>query len=114
MTDLREKQRKSMPKSMFAYVDANGEGHLPLNDESHVRNAMARFNQTAFPSVTAKERARRKVTAAARKDGIEVSRDDNVAKPSHSLRAVRTKQGMKGGRKVVKKKKTTRARRRAA
>jgi predicted RNA-binding protein (virulence factor B family) len=49
MTDLRSKQRKSMPKAVFAYVDKNGEGHLPLNDESHVRNAMARFNQTAFP-----------------------------------------------------------------
>ena len=110
MTDLREKQRKSMPKSVFAYVDKNGEGHLPLNDESHVRNAMARFNQTAFPSVTAKERARRKVSAAARKHGIEVSKDDNVAKPSHRLRAVRTKQGLKGGRKVVKKK-TSRAQR---
>jgi uncharacterized protein DUF6582 len=112
VTDLREKQRKSMPKAVFAYVDANGEGHLPLNDESHVRNAMARFNQTAFPSVTAKEHARRKINAAARKHGIEVSKDDNVAKPAHALRAVRTKQGMKGGRKVIKK--DTRARRRAA
>jgi hypothetical protein len=113
MTDLREKQRKSMPKSVFAYVDANGEGHLPLNDESHVRNAMARFNQTAFASKTAKEHARRKIRAAARKHGIELSKDDNIAKPSHGLRAVRTKQGLKGGRKVVKKK-VTRARRRAA
>ena len=115
MTDLREKQRKSMNKSVFAYVDSNGEGHLPLNDESHVRNAMARFNQTAFPSTTAKERARRKVVAAAKKHGIEVSRDDNVAKPSRSLRAVRTRRGMKGGRKTVRPKRaTTTAQRKAA
>ena len=82
MTDLREKQRKSMNKDVFAYVDTKGEGHLPLNDESHVRNAMARFNQTKFPSATAKEHARRKVVAAARKHGIEVSKGDKVAKPS--------------------------------
>ena len=115
MTDLREKQRKSMNKSVFAYVDSNGEGHLPLNDESHIRNAMARFNQTAFESPTAKQRAGRKIRAAARKHGIEVSSDDNVAKPSRSLRAVRTRRGMKGGRKVVRpKSETTTAQRKAA
>lgn len=115
MTDLREKQRKSMNKDVFAYVDKNGEGHLPLNDESHVRNAMARFNQTAFPSATAKERARRKVVAAAKKHGIEVSKEDNVSKPRRGLRAVRTKRGMKGGRKTVRpKRKTTTAQRTAA
>src|SRR5712692_324944 len=60
MTELKEKQRKSMPKKVFAYVDRDGEGHLPLNDESHIRNAMARWNQTTFPSPTAREAARRK------------------------------------------------------
>ncbi len=115
MPDLREKQRKAMNKDVFAYVDKNGEGHLPLNDESHVRNAMARFNQTAFPSVTAKESARRKVLAAARKHGIEISKDDNIAHPSRSLRAVSTRRGPKGGRKIVRpKRKTTTAQRRAA
>ena len=43
MADLRERQRKSMNKDVFAYVDDNGEGHLPLNDETHVRNAMDRL-----------------------------------------------------------------------
>lgn len=115
MTNLSERQRKSMNKGVFAYVDKNGEGHLPLNDESHVRNAMARFNQTAFPSTTAKESARRKVVAAAKKHGIEVSKDDNVAKPKRGLRAVRTKRGPKGGRKTVRpKRRTTTAQRTAA
>ena len=107
MPDLKEKQRKSMNKEVFAYVDTNGEGHLPLNDESHVRNAMARFNQTSFPSASAKEGARRKVMAAARKHGIEVSADDNISKPSSSLRAAHTKRGPRGGRKTVKRKRTT-------
>lgn len=82
MADLSEKQRKSMNKDVFAYVDDKGEGHLPLNDESHIRNAMARFDQTNFPSASAKEGARRKVVAAARKHGIEVDEKDDVATPA--------------------------------
>jgi len=81
MAELKEKQRKSMNKGVFAYVDARGEGHLPLNDETHVRNAMARWNQTRFSSPTAKEDARRKIVSAARRHGIEISKDDKVAKP---------------------------------
>lgn len=115
MPDLKEKQRKSMNKDVFAYVDENGEGHLPLNDESHVRNAMARFNQTSFPSASAKESARRKVRAAAKKHGIEISKDDNIAKPSSSLRAAHTTRGPRGGRKTVeRKRRTTTAQRTAA
>ena len=82
MADLDTAAREKMPKSRFAYVDARGEGHLPLNDESHVRNAMARWNQTEFDSATAKERARKKIVSAAKRHGIEVSDDSNVAKAS--------------------------------
>ena len=115
MPDLKEKQRKSMNKDVFAYVDRNGEGHLPLNDETHVRNAMARFNQTSFPSASAKESARRKVIAAAKRHSIEISDDDNIAKPSGSVRAAHTRKGPRGGRKAVRpKRKTTTAQRTAA
>lgn len=107
MADLKEKQRKAMNKGVFAYVDRRGEGHLPLNDESHVRNAMARWNQTAFSSRTAKESARRKIRAAARKHGIEVSNDDRIAHPSTSLRAATTRRGPRGGRETVKRKRPT-------
>jgi hypothetical protein len=41
---------------------------------------MARFNQTDFESRAAKERARKKILAAAKKHGIDVSEDDHVAK----------------------------------
>jgi len=115
MADLREKQRKAMPKSVFAYVDARGEGHLPLNDESHVRNAMARWNQTEFSSESAKETARRKIMSAARKHGIEISEDDKIARPTSSLRAATTRRGPRGGRKTVRpRRKTTTAQRAAA
>ena len=81
MADLETTDRKKLSKRQFAYVDKGGEGHLPINDESHVRNAIARWNQTDFPSKTAKEQARRKILAAARRHKIEVSEDDRVAKP---------------------------------
>jgi hypothetical protein len=82
MTTLTEKQRDKLRSNQFAYVDKDGGEHLPINDESHVRNAMARWNQTEFESATAKEAARRKIVSAAKRHGIEVSDDSNVAKPS--------------------------------
>lgn len=82
MAELDSADRKKLSKRQFAYVDRDGEGHLPINDESHVRNAIARWNQTDFPSKTAKEQARRKILAAARRHKIDVSDDDRVAKPA--------------------------------
>jgi hypothetical protein len=80
MAELDTADRKKLSKRQFAYVDKDGEGHLPINDESHVRNAMSRWNQTDFPSASAKNAARRKILAAARRHGIEISDDDAVAK----------------------------------
>ena len=82
MATMTEKQRDKLRSNQFAYVDSKGGEHLPINDESHVRNAMARWNQTEFESATAKEEARRKIVGAAKRHGIEVSDDANVAKPS--------------------------------
>ena len=82
MAELDEQDRKKLRKTQFAYVDSDGGEHLPIHDESHVRNAMARWNQTDFESKAAKERARRKIVAAARKHGIEISEDANVARPA--------------------------------
>jgi len=83
----------------FAYVDKQGEGHLPINDASHVGNAVARFNQTEFESMAAKERARRTILTAAEKHGIEIDEGDNIRKSTRSLRAASTKRGPRGGRK---------------
>jgi hypothetical protein len=99
MAELTTKAREKLRKGDFAYVDSKGEGHLPIHDESHVRNAMARWNQTEFESVAAKERARKKILRAARRLGIEVSDEDRVARPATSLRAASTKAGPRGGRK---------------
>jgi hypothetical protein len=99
MAELEAKDRKRIKKSDFAYVDTDGEGHLPIHDESHVRNAIARFNQTEFETKTAKERARKKIVAAAERHKIEVDPEDEIAKPVTSLRAASTKAGPRGGRK---------------
>jgi hypothetical protein len=99
MPDLDTADRKKLRSSQFAYVDSKGGEHLPLNDASHVRNAIARFNQTEFESKTAKERARKKIVAAAKRHGIEIEKDSNVATPARSLRAASTKRGPRGGRK---------------
>ena len=82
MATLTEKKRDNLRSNQFAYIDKDGGEHLPIHDESHIRNAMARWNQTEFQSDTAKEEARRKIVSAAKRHGIEVSEDSNVAKPS--------------------------------
>ena len=101
MAQLTETGRKHIARKNFAYVDKEGGEHLPIHDADHVRNAIARFNQTAFESIEAKEKARRKVLAAAKRHGIEVAKDDDVARRADSLKHVRTKRGMRGGKKVV-------------
>ena len=99
MPELDAEARDRLRSSQFAYVDSDGEEHLPINDASHVRNAMARFNQTEFESKAAKERARRKILKAAERFDIEVDPDDKVARRTTSLRAASTKAGPRGGRK---------------
>lgn len=86
MAELKAKQRKSMNKDVFAYVDRNGEGHLPLNDESHIRNAMARWNQTTFESPAKKEAARRRIVGAALRHKIELSDTDKIRRPRSTTR----------------------------
>jgi uncharacterized membrane protein len=66
-------RRSEMQESSFAYVTPDGVRKLPIHDRAHVRNALARFNQTQFHSAAAKRTARRRITAAARRMGIEVS-----------------------------------------
>jgi hypothetical protein len=98
MTRLDARARDRLRSSQFADVDRDGGEHLPINDESHARNAIARFDQTEFESLAAKERARRRILAAADRFGIEVGEDSDVRKPTRSLRPSHTKRGPRGGR----------------
>ncbi|HKW94663.1 MAG TPA: adenylate/guanylate cyclase domain-containing protein, partial [Methylomirabilota bacterium] len=67
MAQLRSRRRARLPDRAFAYVDSRGHRRLPIHDRAHVRNALARFNQVAFESDEARERARKRLLNAAKK-----------------------------------------------
>lgn len=81
MAELTAAKRDRLRATDFAYIDTDGEEHLPIHDEAHVRNAISRFSQTNFDSKAAKERARKRIVKAARKHDIEISDDSDVASP---------------------------------
>lgn len=80
MAELTTAKRERLHDSSFAYIDRDGERHLPINDEAHVRNAVSRFDQTDFEDTRAKHAAARKIMSAARRLGIEVSDESDVAR----------------------------------
>jgi class 3 adenylate cyclase len=67
MARLKTGKRARLPDSAFAYVDSRGRRRLPVHDKAHVRNALARFNQVAFETDVARERARKRLLNAAKK-----------------------------------------------
>src|ERR671931_2299216 len=70
MARLTSGQRAGLPDRAFAYVDARGRRRLPIHDEAHVRNALARFDRVAFEDDAARDRARKRLLNAAKKHGI--------------------------------------------
>jgi len=84
MPELDAADRNKLNSNQFAYVDSRGGEHLPIHDESHVRNAISRFDQTDFDNPAAKETARRRILSAAKKYGIEVDADSDVSRVSRS------------------------------
>jgi len=69
MSKLDQEERDEMPAREFAFPKQRKE---PLEDASHVRNAIARFDQVK--DVTDKERdeAWERIRAAARRFGVEM------------------------------------------
>jgi class 3 adenylate cyclase len=70
VASLRSRGRSQLRDTAFAYIDANGRRRLPINDASHVRNALARFNQVAFDDEESRTKARTRLLRAAKKYGI--------------------------------------------
>ena len=66
---ISTKRRDRMPAEKFAFPKERKE---PLNDASHVRNAIARFDQVEGVSDSEREAAWRRIRAAARKYGVEI------------------------------------------
>jgi class 3 adenylate cyclase len=67
---LKASERARLPVRAFAYIDSAGRKRLPIHDESHVRNALARFDQVGFETDEAREQARQRLLRAAKKYGI--------------------------------------------
>jgi class 3 adenylate cyclase len=70
MPSLGAGERAGLPNSAFAYIDSEGRRMLPIHDEAHVRNALARFSRVSFEDEADRDRARMRILKAARKLGI--------------------------------------------
>jgi len=69
MGELNEKKRDKLPKQEFAFPKERKE---PLNDASHVRNAVARFDQVKGVSDEERDEAWKRIKSAAKEHGVEL------------------------------------------
>ena len=69
MSKLDESDRDHLSSGQFAFPKERKE---PLEDASHVRNAVARFDQVKGVSDAERDEAWKRIEAAARKFGVEL------------------------------------------
>lgn len=69
MSELDAGKRKAIPSGQFAFPEQRKE---PLENASHVRNAIARFNQVEGVSDAERDAAWTHIRAAAKKFGVEM------------------------------------------
>ena len=69
MSELDAKDREKLKDSQYAFPKERKE---PLEDASHVRNAIARFDQVKGVSDKERDEAWKRIKAAAKKYGVEV------------------------------------------
>jgi hypothetical protein len=67
--ELRERDRNKLSAERFAFPAERKE---PLTDASHVRNAIARFDQVEGVTDAERDRAWRRIRAAAKRHGVEI------------------------------------------
>ena len=72
MSELDAKHRNALDEDQFAFPKERKE---PLNNASHVRNAIARFNQVEGVSDDERDTAWRRIKKAAKKYDVEVNED---------------------------------------
>ena len=70
MSELSEKQRDDLDKDQFAFPKERKE---PLNNASHVRNAIARFDQVKGVSDDERDDAWARIKTAAKKYDVDIS-----------------------------------------
>jgi hypothetical protein len=69
MSELDAKDREKLKDSQYAFPKERKE---PIEDASHVRNAIARFDQVEGVSEKEKDEAWDRINKAAKKFGVEV------------------------------------------
>lgn len=75
---IREEKGMSVEEFYAAPRDPPSSSDLPIYDADHVRNAMARFNQTEFKSEEEKRKAKRKIIQKAKEFNIDVENFKDV------------------------------------
>jgi hypothetical protein len=70
MSELNEDQRERLDDDQYAFPKERKE---PLSDASHVRNAVARFNQVKGVSDSERDEAWKRIQKAARKYDVELN-----------------------------------------
>jgi hypothetical protein len=73
MSKLDQEERDDIPARQFAFPKQRKE---PLEDASHVRNAIARFNQVQGVTDLERDEAWARIRAAARKFDVELDECD--------------------------------------
>jgi hypothetical protein len=89
---LDAKERNELPASVYAFSEKRKE---PLNNASHVRNAIARFDQVKDVTDHEREQAFANIKAAAKHYGVEMPETDwhdlgkkpHTANPTHKKSA---------------------------
>lgn len=71
--DLSSKDRKELPDSVYAFPDKRKE---PLTDASHVRTALARFDQVQGVSDSERDQAFANIRAAAEHYDVDIAESD--------------------------------------
>jgi hypothetical protein len=81
--DLSTKEREELPESSFAFPKQMKE---PLTDATHVRNALARFDQVEDVSDADRDLAFENIKAAAKHYDIEINETDwrQLGKSAHA------------------------------
>lgn len=72
MSELTDHERDDLADSKFAFPEQRKE---PIEDADHVRAAIARFNQVEGVSDDDRDKAWKRIKAAAKKFDVEVSED---------------------------------------
>src|SRR5437879_1823656 len=94
---LDTKDRDDLPESVYAFPKQRKE---PLTDASHVRNALARFDQVTGVSDADRDQAWANIKAAAKHYDVDIEEDDwkQLGKKPHTKNSAQSGSGGKSSK----------------